>query len=213
MGRPFQQNENGTSTSLPQERETGQQSDNSGNSSPSYSSDDGSFDDPPGDDGTFGLVLRAAELGDDSELRQLLPQLAVPLDTPGPDSDTALHVASLYGHLECVRLLLSAGARADVPDEDQALPLHDAAAGGFALICTELIQRAPGAVRAADADGDTPLHAAARGGHAQVVSILLQSLADPLATNLEGKTPRELAVAGSAAADLLQRAEERFADT
>lgn len=48
----------------------------------------------------------------------------------GPDNDTALHLAALYGHAECVRLLLEHGATASVPDEDGGLALHDAAAGG-----------------------------------------------------------------------------------
>ena len=45
----------------------------------------------------------------------------------GEDSDTAIHLAALYGHADCVRLLLEAGARADVADADGAVPLHDAA--------------------------------------------------------------------------------------
>lgn len=45
----------------------------------------------------------------------------------GEDSDTAIHLAALYGHADCVRVLLEAGARADVADADGALPLHDAA--------------------------------------------------------------------------------------
>jgi hypothetical protein len=51
----------------------------------------------------------------------------------GADSDTAIHLAALYGHADCVRVLLERGARADVADADGALPLHDAAgalAGG-----------------------------------------------------------------------------------
>jgi ankyrin repeat protein len=45
----------------------------------------------------------------------------------GADSDTALHLSALYGHADCVRLLLDSGARAEVADADGALPLHDAA--------------------------------------------------------------------------------------
>lgn len=44
------------------------------------------------------------------------------LAVQGADSDTPLHLAALYGHAECVRLLLERGARADVADSDGALP-------------------------------------------------------------------------------------------
>ena len=50
----------------------------------------------------------------------------------GPDGDTALHLSCLYGHLECARVLLDAGADADVVnEEDGSTALHDAAAGGY----------------------------------------------------------------------------------
>ena len=49
----------------------------------------------------------------------------------GPDGDTALHLACLYGHLGCARALLDAGADADIiNEEDGSTALHDAAAGG-----------------------------------------------------------------------------------
>lgn len=44
------------------------------------------------------------------------------LAAQGADSDTPLHLAALYGHAECVRLLLERGARADVADSDGTLP-------------------------------------------------------------------------------------------
>jgi ankyrin repeat protein len=103
-------------------------------------------------------------------LHRRLPPLVPPLNraTPRPtrqgaDSDTAIHLAALYGHTECVRLLLERGARADVADADGALPLHDAAAGGYAAICGLLLDAAPGCTDRGDAEGDTPLHNVRRG--------------------------------------------------
>ncbi len=58
------------------------------------------------------------------------PDISMSCHTQGEDSDTAIHLAALYGHAECVRVLLEAGARADVADADGALPLHDAAVSG-----------------------------------------------------------------------------------
>ncbi|KAH8421175.1 hypothetical protein KR009_010298 [Drosophila setifemur] len=37
---------------------------------------------------------------------------------------TALHIASIYGRVELVRMLLEHGARADLPDEENKLPVH-----------------------------------------------------------------------------------------
>ncbi|XP_022226038.2 ankyrin repeat and LEM domain-containing protein 1 homolog [Drosophila obscura] len=37
---------------------------------------------------------------------------------------TALHIASIYGRVELVRMLLQRGARADLPDDENKLPVH-----------------------------------------------------------------------------------------
>lgn len=37
---------------------------------------------------------------------------------------TALHIASIYGRTELVRMLLERGACADLADEDNKLPVH-----------------------------------------------------------------------------------------
>lgn len=66
-----------------------------------------------------------------------LPHL--PLPWQGEDSDTAIHLAALYGHAECVRVLLEAGARADVADADGALPLHDAAVSSCSCVCFAVV--------------------------------------------------------------------------
>jgi hypothetical protein len=89
----------------------------------SSTSDESEWEDPS-EGGVLTLVYRAAECGDEAELRQLLTALSVPLDTRGGDGDTALHLAALYGHLGCARVLLDGGARADIPDDDGAVPLY-----------------------------------------------------------------------------------------
>jgi hypothetical protein len=162
--------------------------------------------DDPSEGGVLTLVFRAAEHGDAGEMGQLLSQLSVSINTPGCDSDTPLHLAALYGHAACARLLLEHGARAAAADADGAVPLHDAAAGGYVEVAALLLDAAPECINAGDGDGDTPLHNAVRGGHAEVVKLLLERGADMSLTNVELRTPAELAMDGTEAAQVLQAA-------
>ncbi|KAL2933402.1 BRCA1-associated RING domain protein 1 [Bienertia sinuspersici] len=121
------------------------------------------------------------------------------IDEPLEDGDTALHLASLYGHLACVQLLLERGASVEAKDEDGAIPLHDASAGGYTEIVELLISRAsdPECLRrlleTVDTEGDTPLHHAARGEHLDVIKLLLAHGASPTKKNIYDKVPAELA--------------------
>ena len=91
-----------------------------------------------------------------------------------------VHLASAYGHLECLELLLGRGARADA-DVDQRggrSPLHLAALMGHAAVVESLLD-AGCDVNARDGCGGTPaLHAAAFAGHLAVVEALLRRGAD-----------------------------------
>ncbi|CAL0299341.1 unnamed protein product [Lupinus luteus] len=152
----------------------------------------------------------AAQLGDVVALRLALDNLTDSIDEPVEDGDTALHLTCLYGHLECVQLLLERGANLEAKDDDGAIPLHDACAGGFTVIVQLLLNRANDAERikrmleSVDSEGDTPLHHAARGEHVDVIRLLLSNGASPTKTNLYGKTPAELPDPGTDARRLLE---------
>jgi hypothetical protein len=61
----------------------------------------------------------------------------------GPDADTALHLACLYGNKPCVETLIAAGCQLDVINSlDGTSPLHDAAAGGYLGIAQLLVDKA-----------------------------------------------------------------------
>jgi ankyrin repeat protein len=148
--------------------------------------------DPSG--GVLVNIFAACEEGSMEQLTtniQELKDTQYDVNTPGPDGDTALHLACLYGHQQCAELLLQQGAKADaVNPEDGSTPLHDAAAGGYAGIVQLLLEKAdPGSISLQDSDGDTALHCAARGGHLAVVQQLLASGAAPSVINCSGKTP------------------------
>lgn len=180
----------------------------------------------PSPDGALTMLLEAAESGADaatvSSLCARLGAASVDVDARGPDGDTALHLAALYGHAEAVRALLAAGASPRSIDGDGGTPLHDAAAGGFEEVCAALLDAAaasasessassPDAARASaanarDGDGETPLHTAARGGHGGVVAILLGAGADASAKSDAGLIPAHFAEEKSAVDEMLERA-------
>jgi hypothetical protein len=85
-------------------------------------------------------VFAAVEDGDVELSRALLEQLPTALiNTIGPEGDTLLHIACLYAHEACVKLLLEHSASIDVRDDDNSSVLHDSAAGG----CDSTDTRAP----------------------------------------------------------------------
>lgn len=158
-------------------------------------------------------LLTAAELGDTDLIRQALANLNGSVNEAGEDGDTALHLACLYGHLNCVQILLEAGASVDVKDEDGAIPLHDACAGGYMEIVKVLLtavqsdeQKLKSLLETTDIDGDTPLHHGARGNHEDVVQVLLSHGASPRPQNAQGKTAAELADEGSNLQKILEAA-------
>ncbi|GAQ85260.1 hypothetical protein KFL_002260160 [Klebsormidium nitens] len=145
------------------------------------------------------MVADAAESGNVEALEEAMRSLTVSINSRADDGDTALHLAALHGHAQCVEVLLSKGASVLARDEDGAVPLHDAAASGFTDCVTLLLNAAEqqGCIeellKASDIDGDTPLHHAARGNHVAVVEQLLGAGADASIENGVGKKPYRLA--------------------
>ncbi|EYU38575.1 hypothetical protein ABFS82_12G144700 [Erythranthe guttata] len=157
-------------------------------------------------------LVSAAESGDLNALRLALENFNGGIDEPMEDGDTLLHLACLYGHLNCVQFLLGKGASLEVKDEDGGIPLHDACAGGYTEIVQLMInhanepERVKRMLETVDTEGDTPLHHAARGEYGNVVRLLLAHGASLTKTNIYGKTPTELADPGTEARRILEEA-------
>ncbi|PUZ42865.1 hypothetical protein GQ55_9G616100 [Panicum hallii var. hallii] len=145
-------------------------------------------------------LANAAQTGDVDALRAALDNHDDSIDVPVEDGDTLLHLACLYGHLPCAQLLLERGASLECKDEEGAIPLHDACAGGFTEMVQYMLNFAANRddcivrmLNTVDSEGDTPLHHAARGEHLDVVKLLLEAGASPKKENTYGQTPADMA--------------------
>jgi len=87
-----------------------------------------------------------------------------------PDSQTALHYATLQGHAEICRVLLAAKAEVDA-SVSGATPLHFAANNGQVEVVNLLLE-AKASLTVKDDTGQTPLDDARKHGHDEVVTIL-----------------------------------------
>ena len=87
---------------------------------------------------------QAAELSGAAGGGAVAAQAQLDVNAPGPDGDTALNLACLYGHGRCVEVLLRYGADPTrVNEQDGSTVLHDAAAGGYLDICSVILAKAP----------------------------------------------------------------------
>lgn len=162
----------------------------------------------PSPNGELGRLFAACEVGDVAAVAALAPACSefIVSGRLGPEGDTPLHLAALYGHFDVVRVLLAAGASAGALDDNHGTALHDSAAGGYLDIVRVLLPLS--APDAADGDAETALHTAARGGHREVVALLLRSGFSPLLENAYGQKPLDVVdPADAATARLLAEAQ------
>ncbi|KAG5273818.1 hypothetical protein AALO_G00155880 [Alosa alosa] len=109
------------------------------------------------------------------------------------DRNSALFSAARNGHTDCVKLLLSSGASADVPDTNGFLPLHTAAAHGHHE-CVELLVCCTTDVDHAAVAGESPLYLASERGSVECVRILLEAGVDRTHTTADSCTALHAAV-------------------
>jgi len=101
-----------------------------------------------------------------------------------------LGLASFFGHLSLVKLLLDKGANPNIASNNQfkVAPIHSACAISHFDI-TELLIRYHADVNAKQMQGVTPLHSAAHNGQTKLSKLLIDNCADINAKMDNGQTP------------------------
>uniref|UniRef100_A0A8D0CQ53 Ankyrin repeat domain 52 n=1 Tax=Sander lucioperca TaxID=283035 RepID=A0A8D0CQ53_SANLU len=114
------------------------------------------------------------------------------IDSPDTQGQTALMLAALGRHTDCVHILLEKGAKADAADKKGFTALHRAAMLGSEDCVSALLEHGASAL-CRDSQGRTPLHLVASRGHTELLRTLLKAAmkADPLDSILDyrGYTP------------------------
>uniref|UniRef100_A0A6Q2XQ92 Ankyrin repeat domain 52 n=1 Tax=Esox lucius TaxID=8010 RepID=A0A6Q2XQ92_ESOLU len=114
------------------------------------------------------------------------------IDIVDVQGQTALMLAALGSHTDCVHILLEKGAGADTADRRGRTALHRAAVMGSEDCVSALLEHGASAL-CRDSRGRTPLHLAASCGHMELLRSLLQGATciDPLDSILDysGYTP------------------------
>lgn len=129
------------------------------------------------DETGHSALLRAAEQGACSVVRQLLKRDGVEVDACNQDGMSPVYSASRRGHITVVRALIRAGADVNKSSADCFSPLHVASQQGFVEVVKELL--AAGAqLDHSNGVGQTALHAASDQGYVEVVSQLISAGAD-----------------------------------
>lgn len=140
-------------------------------------------------------VFESAALGKLERLTRLLAQAPAAIEAFSPDGFTPLQLATFFGELGAVKLLLQRGADVEaVSTNSMALrAIHSAAAGGSAEI-VERVLLAGADPNSRQRGGFTALHAAAIAGRADMVRVLLAQGADRDLRTDEGRSALDLAL-------------------
>jgi len=135
-------------------------------------------------------IFEAASTADIATVSKLIDQNPDQANSFSPDGFTALGLASFFGHLEIVKLLLSKNADPNLAANNQfkVAPIHSACAVSNYDI-TEILIKNGADVNARQMEGVTPLHSAAHNGQTKLVKLLIDNGADINSKMDNGHTP------------------------
>ncbi|KAG7464357.1 inversin isoform X1 [Solea senegalensis] len=154
-----------------------------------------SVKDEPDLEGRTAFMWAAGKGSDDVICTMLALTPYIDINMADKYGGTALHAASLSGHVSTVKLLLEKGAMVDSLDVMKHTPLFRACEMGHRDVILTLI-KGSAHVDLVDVDGHTALHWAALGGNAEVCQILMENGISPNVQDQAGRTPLQCAAYG-----------------
>lgn len=139
-------------------------------------------------------IFEASSIGETRIVTQHLSKYPELINSFAKDGFTPLGLASFFGQLEIVKLLLSQGADSNIAanNDFKVAPIHSACAISYIEIVTALIQHGAN-VNATQMKGVTPLHTATHNGQTALVQLLIDKGADVNAKMDDGQTPLSIA--------------------
>lgn len=134
-------------------------------------------------------IFEAASLADIETVDNLSDQNTELVNSFSPDGFTPLGLASYFGHVAIVRLLLGKGADPNTPANNnfKVAPIHSACAISNYEIAHLLLKNGAD-VNSKQMQGVTPLHSAAHNGQTKLAELLLDFGADIHAKTDDGRT-------------------------
>ena len=110
------------------------------------------------------------------------------MDIHADPAENPLFTAVLHNRVNCVRLLIEAGASVNKHNFAQSTPVMEAAKHGY-NICLEMLLQAGANVNVLDSNGNPAIFYAAKGVHVLCVKHLIKAGADVNICDINGKTP------------------------
>lgn len=135
-------------------------------------------------------IYEASSIGDKDILLRLIKQFPDQTNAYSVDGFTPLGLASFFGNIEIVKILIENGANPNIASNNQfkVTPLHSACAISNYDIAEILIKNGAD-VNAKQMQSVTPLHSAAHNGQTKLVKLLIDNGADINSKMDNGQTP------------------------
>ncbi|KAI9599362.1 chitin synthase-domain-containing protein [Syncephalis fuscata] len=144
-------------------------------------------------DGRTPLMVACQTPGADQVVQYFCNMRNVDVDLRDNDGESALYQASAAGNHSSVEVLVRAGAKVDLGNNEQITPLMIAAYNGHRSVCEILVELAQANVHHRDNSAKTALVLASYEGHASVVQYLIEQGAELNTTDQYGWTALMLA--------------------